>query len=78
MSSPNFNPMYHSDLRKEIAYLQAQLDYKRRKASEAFRQKMPFDQLEKLYDEIRVIETKLQVCFEESNAQSEENNNGHY
>ncbi|MBB1283534.1 hypothetical protein HRH25_04035 [Flavisolibacter sp. BT320] len=67
--------MFHSDLRQEIAYLQAQLDYKRRKASEGFRQKIAFAQLEKLYDEIRLIETKLQVCFEESNAQTEENGN---
>ena len=66
--------MYHSDLRKEISYLQAQLDYKRRKISEGFRNKIAFEQLEKLYDEIREVEQKLQVCFEESKAQAEESN----
>jgi hypothetical protein len=66
--------MYHSDLRKEISYLQAQLDYKRRKISEGFRNKIAFEQLEKLYDEIREVELKLQVCFEESKAQAEESN----
>ena len=65
--------MYHSDLQKEIAYLQAQLDYKRRKVAEGFQNKISFNELEKLYDNIREVELKLQVCFEESKAQSEEN-----
>ncbi|HYO21544.1 MAG TPA: hypothetical protein VER36_03995 [Flavisolibacter sp.] len=64
--------MYHSDLRKEISFLQAQLHYKRKKVSEGFRDKIAFEQLEKLYEEIRIIELKLQVCFEESKAQAEE------
>jgi len=64
--------MYHSDLRKEISYLQAQLDYKRRKVAEGFTRKVAFESLEKLYDEIRVIEEKLKVCFEEANVQDEQ------
>ena len=64
--------MYHSDLRKEISYLQAQLDYKRRKVAEGFTAKISFEQMEKLYDEIRVIEEKLKVCFEEANVQNEQ------
>lgn len=68
-----YHHTYHSDLRQEIAYLQAQLDYKRRKLAENLRDKTPFSELEKLYDEIKEIETKLQVCFEEAKAQSEEN-----
>jgi hypothetical protein len=63
---------YHSDLRQEIAYLQAQLDYKRRKLADCLRDKTPFAELEKLYDEIREIETKMQICFEEAKAQSDE------
>ena len=63
--------MYHSDLRKEIAYQQAQLDYKRRKLAEALKNNIPLKDLQKLFDEIREVERKLQVCFEESNAQME-------
>jgi hypothetical protein len=64
--------MYHSDLSKEIAYLQAQLDFKRRKVAEGFRDKISFKDLEKLYEEIKLVEQKLQVCFVESNAQVEQ------
>ncbi|RYF87057.1 MAG: hypothetical protein EON98_01705 [Chitinophagaceae bacterium] len=64
--------MYHSDLRKEISYLQAQLDYKRRKAAEGFRKKVAFESLEKIYNEIRVIEGKLKACFEEARVQEEQ------
>ena len=64
--------MYHSDLSKEIAYLQAQLDFKRRKVAEGFRDKISFKELEKLYEEIKLVEQKLQVCFVESNAQVEQ------
>lgn len=67
--------MFHSDLRQEIAFLQAQLDFKRRKLADGLRNKLSFPELEKLYDEIREIETKLQVCFEEAKAQDEENGN---
>ncbi len=63
--------MYHSDLRQEIAYLQAQLDYKRRKLAEALQNKVPMKDLQKSYEDIREVERKLQVCFEESNAQLE-------
>jgi hypothetical protein len=63
--------MYHSDLQKEIAYLQAQLDFKRRKVAEGFRDKISFKDLEKLYEDIKQVEQKLQVCFVESNAQVE-------
>jgi hypothetical protein len=63
--------MYHSDLRQEIAYLQAQLDYKRRKLAEGLKNNVSFHDLQKLFDEIREVELKLQVCFEESNAQME-------
>jgi hypothetical protein len=64
--------MYHSDLSKEIAYLQAQLDFKRRKVAEGFRDKISFKDLEKLYEDIKQVEKKLQVCFIESNAQVEQ------
>ena len=64
--------MYHSDLSKEIAYLQAQLDFKRRKVAEGFRDKISFKDLEKLYEEIKLVEQKLQICFVESNAQVEQ------
>lgn len=63
--------MYHSDLRKEIAYLQAQLDYKRRKLAEGLRDNVAIKDMQHLYKEIRQVELKLQVCFEESNAQLE-------
>ena len=63
--------MYHSDLRQEIAYLQAHLDYKRRKLAEGLKNNVSFNELKKLFDEIREVELKLQVCFEESNAQME-------
>lgn len=63
--------MYHSDLRLEISYLQAQLDYKRRKLAEVLKNYDRFKDLQQLYDEIREVELKLQVCFEESNAQQE-------
>lgn len=63
--------MYHSDLRQEIAYLQAQLDYKRRKLAEGLQQHTPLKDMEKLYAEIREVEQKLQHCFEESNTQME-------
>jgi hypothetical protein len=63
--------MYHSDLEKEIAYQQAQLNYKRRKLAEGLQNHTPFTDLQKLYDEIREVELKLQVCFEERNAQIE-------
>lgn len=65
--------MYHSDLRLEISYLQAQLDFKRRKLAEELRNNVSFKDLQPLYDEIREVELKLQVCFEESNAQQEGN-----
>lgn len=55
--------------------MQAQLDFKRRKLADGLRNKLSFPELEKLYDEIREIETKLQVCFEEAKAQDEENGN---
>ena len=70
--------MYHSDLRKEIAYQQAQLDYKRRKLAEGLKNNMHMKDLQKLYDEIRVVELKLQVCFEESHAQMESDGNQAY
>jgi hypothetical protein len=63
---------YHSDLHQEIAYLQAQLDFKRRKLGDSLRNNLSFPRLENLYDEIREIELKLQVCFEESKAQDAE------
>jgi uncharacterized membrane protein len=63
--------MYHSDLRKEIAYLHAQLDYKRRKLAEALRDNVPMQSLDKLYAEIKTVEEKLQHCFEEANTQFE-------
>jgi len=63
--------MYHSDLRLEISYLQAQLDYKRRHLAKGLKNNVSFKDLQSLYDEIREIELKLQVCFEESNAQQE-------
>lgn len=66
--------MYHSDLRLEISYLQAQLDYKRRKLADALKNNIAFRDVQSLYDEIREVELKLQVCFEESNAQMESDN----
>ena len=63
--------MYHSDLRLEISYLQAQLDFKRRKLAEGLRNNIPFKEMQPLYEEIREVELKLQVCFEESNTQME-------
>jgi hypothetical protein len=63
--------MFHSDLRQEISFLQAQLDYKRRKLAEGLKNNISLKDLEKLYEEIRDVERKLQVCFEESNAQME-------
>ena len=63
--------MFHSDLRLEISYLQAQLDFKRRKLAEGLNKKVPFADLQKLYNEIREVELKLQACFEESNTQME-------
>jgi hypothetical protein len=65
--------MYHSDLHKEISYLQAQLDYKRRKLAEGLQQNVSIKDMEPLFDQIREVELKLQVCFEESNAQMEGN-----
>ncbi|HEV7331779.1 MAG TPA: hypothetical protein VGN63_12140 [Flavisolibacter sp.] len=63
--------MFHSDLRQEIAYLQAQLDYKRRKLAEGLQNNTPLQDMGKLFSEIKVVEQKLQYCFEESNAQME-------
>jgi hypothetical protein len=63
--------MYHSDLRKEIAFQHAQLDYKRRKLAEALRENVPIKDLDKLYAEIKLVEQKLQTCFEEANTQFE-------
>ena len=63
--------MYHSDLRKEISFLHAQLDYKRRKLAEALRDDVPINDLGKLYGEIKATEQKLQLCFEEVNTQFE-------
>lgn len=63
--------MYHSDLRKEIAFQQAQLDYKRRKLAEALRMNVPVKDLHKLYAEIKLVEQKLRICFEEANSQFE-------
>lgn len=63
--------MYHSDLRKEIAFQQAQLDYKRRKLAEALRMNVPIKDLDKLYAEIKLVEQKLRICFEEANSQFE-------
>ena len=69
---PSFiKAMYHSDLRKEISYQQAQLDYKRRKLAESFQKKVAFEELQKLYDDISMIEEKLRVCFEEARTQDE-------
>ena len=61
--------MYHSDLQKEIAFQQAQLDYKRRKLADALRENIPLQNLDKLFEEIKIIEVKLQTCFEEANTQ---------
>jgi hypothetical protein len=61
--------MYHSDLRKEIAYLQAQLEYKRRKLGKALQENIPLIRLSPLYEEIKVVEEKLQICMEEANTQ---------
>lgn len=63
--------MYHSDLRQEIAFLQAQLDYKRRKLAEGLQQNKTLSDREKLLAEIREVEKKLQHCFEESKTQME-------
>jgi len=63
--------MYHSDLRKEIAFQHAQLDYKRRKLAEALRNNVPIKELDQLYSEIKLVEQKLQICFEEANSQFE-------
>ena len=63
--------MFHSDLRLEVAFLQAQLDYKRRKVAQGFQNNLAFKDMEQLYSEIREIEQKLQLCFEESNTQME-------
>lgn len=62
--------MYHSDLRKEISYLQALLGYKREKLAAFLRKKMPLAELKGLHDEISSVEKKLQLCFEEVKAQA--------
>ena len=67
--------MFHSDLRKEINFQQAQLDYKRRKLAEGLKNNTHLKDLQKLFTEIREVELKLQVCFEESKAQMESENN---
>ena len=61
--------MYHFDLRKEIAFLHAQLEYKRRKLGEALQANTSISELNPLYSEIKEIEQKLQICFEEANTQ---------
>jgi hypothetical protein len=63
--------MFHSDLRQEIQFLHAQLDYKRRKFGELIREENSFVHSKRLFQEIRTIENKLQLCFEESRTQKE-------
>lgn len=63
--------MYHSDLSKEIQYLQTQLNFKRQKLTELLKKKEQSDRIDDLYEEIREVELKLQVCFEEQRTQSE-------
>ena len=63
--------MYHSDQTREIQYLQAQLHFKREKLSELLRIKDQSNRINDLYGEIREVELKLQVCFEEQRTQSE-------
>jgi hypothetical protein len=63
--------VYHPDLRQEIEFLKARLLYKTKKLDEAVLNTGDSERIETLKEQILLIETKLQICREESKAQDE-------
>lgn len=58
-----------SDLKIEIQQLQASLGAKRTAFDKSMKSDMPMPELKNLFTEIRQLEKRLELCFEESNMQ---------
>ena len=60
-----------SDLDNEIRELHFKIIEKRKTFDEGMKQDMIFGELRKIFVEIKELERRLELCFQESNAQRE-------
>jgi hypothetical protein len=60
-----------SDLDTEIRELHFKIIEKRKAFDEGMKQDMMFGELRKIFVEIKELERRLELCFQESNAQRE-------
>jgi hypothetical protein len=60
-----------SDLDHEIRELHFKIIEKRKAYNEGMHNDMPFEQLKKIFLEIKELTKRQELCFEESNAQKE-------
>ncbi len=60
-----------SDLDSEIRELHFQIIEKRKAYNEGMQNDMPFEELKKIFLEIKELTKRQELCFEESNAQRE-------
>ena len=60
-----------SDLDNEIRELHFKIIDKRKEFDEGMKQDMIFGELRKIFVEIKELEKRLELCFQESNAQRE-------
>jgi hypothetical protein len=60
-----------SDLDNEIRELHFKIIEKRKAFDEGMKQDMMFGELRKIFVEIKELERRLELCFQESNAQRE-------
>lgn len=66
--------MYYHDLKQEINYLKSRLSYKLKRLDEAELAKEGNAMTQRIKEQIREIEEKLQVCKEELRSQEETEN----
>lgn len=58
-----------SDIENEIGELHQKIIERRRQFDEGMRKDLEFGELKKIYSEIKEAEKRLELCFEEVNAQ---------
>jgi hypothetical protein len=60
-----------SDLEQEIRELHSRIQLRRMAFDQGMKQDMEFGELKKIFLEIKEMEKRLELCFEESHAQKE-------
>jgi hypothetical protein len=61
-----------SDLNKEIRELHDKIIEKRKAFNEGMKKDMVFEELRNIYVELKELDKRLELCFQESNAQQED------